>query len=176
MGILPLHGLPWPLQLRQPWLVVVERADGRLCCRWYNVTIIGGREPSYFRRHTTVKVIVYKSCGGIFFGNSLGISWLLTLLKSADFLHSNSQLIAKSCLNMEGIDFFCQENFDLIRGLKAKQNQAQEARGWRSLVLKKSPPQDFIRKDFDKRHKRQTYISTRSTLMPQGSVASSRAA
>ena len=60
--------------------------------------------------------------------------------------------------------------------VKAKQNQALEAQDWRSLALKKSPPQDFIIKDFDKRHKRQTYISTRSTLMPQGSVASSRAA
>jgi hypothetical protein len=31
---------------------------------------------------------------------------LFTLLKSADFLHSKSQLITKSNLNMEGIDLF----------------------------------------------------------------------
>ena len=33
------------------------------------------------------------------------VSWLFTLLKSADILHSKSQLITESYLNMEGIDF-----------------------------------------------------------------------
>ena len=34
------------------------------------------------------------------------ISWLFTLLKSADYLQDKSQLITKSYLNMEGIDLF----------------------------------------------------------------------
>ena len=34
------------------------------------------------------------------------VSWLFTLLNSADILHSKSQLITESYLNMEGIDFF----------------------------------------------------------------------
>ena len=34
------------------------------------------------------------------------VRWLFTLLKSADILHSKSQLILKSYLNMEGIDLF----------------------------------------------------------------------
>ena len=32
------------------------------------------------------------------------VSWLLSLLKSANFLHSRSQLISKSYLNIKGID------------------------------------------------------------------------
>ena len=34
------------------------------------------------------------------------VSQLLTLLKSADFVHSKSQLITKTYLKMEGIDLF----------------------------------------------------------------------
>ena len=50
-----------------------------------------------------------------FFWNSLEILWefsifkvseLLTLLRSADCLHSKSQLITESYLNMEGMNFF----------------------------------------------------------------------
>ena len=67
-----------------------------------------------------------------FFGNALGILWefsifkvsgLFTLLKSADILHSKSQLITKSYLNMEGIELFVK-----ILGLRKGRKEGRRRR------------------------------------------------
>ena len=49
------------------------------------------------------------------------ISWLFTLLKSADILHSRSQLITKSYLHMEGIVLFVK-----ILGLRKRRRKGRQ--------------------------------------------------